>query len=305
MTQNKISEQWPSLPYSEWKDTCKTLHMWTQIIGKIRLSLTPLVNHWWNSTLYITPKGLTTSTMYYKDLLLKIDFDFKSHNLVINTSEDSSKTIQLKSYAVADFYQETMSALKDLGISLSIWTTPVEVEERIPFEKDYKHSTYDPEYAHRFWIILARSSKVFEEFRSKFVGKASPVHFFWGAFDLAVTRFSGRTAPVHPGVPNCPPFVMAEAYSHEVSSCGFWPGGDLVDGPVYYSYTYPEPADFKDFDIQPSEGFYDLNMREFVLPYNKVCNTSSPEKVLMDFLQGTYMAAATTAKWDRSKLERQ
>jgi hypothetical protein len=305
MAQKKITEQWPSLLYSEWKDTYKTLHMWTQIIGKIRINLTPLINHWWNSTLYITPEGLTTSTMYFKDLLLKIDFNFKSHNLIINTSENSSKTIPLRSCPVADFYQETMSALKELGISLSIWTTPVEVEERIPFEKDYKHTTYDPVYAHKFWIILARTSKVFEEFRSKFIGKVSPVHFFWGAFDLAVTRFSGRPAPVHPGVPYCAHFVMAEAYSHEVSSCGFWPGGDLSDKPIYYSYTYPEPPDFKDFGIQPSEGFYDSNMREFILPYDAVCNSSSPEKVLMDFLQSTYLAAATTAKWDRSNLERQ
>ncbi len=301
-----ITTQWPSMPFGEWKDTCQTLHMWTQIIGKIRLTLTPLENHWWNTTLYITPTGLTTSTMYYKDRLLKIDFDFKSHLLIITTSDSPQKMIPLKSYPVAEFYTETMKALRDLGISLKIWTTPVEVEERIPFEKDYKHKTYDPVYAHRFWQVLAQSSRVFTEFRSKFIGKVSPVHFFWGAFDLAVTRFSGRNAPVHPGVPNCPHSVMVEAYSHEVSSCGFWPGGgEGGQDAIYYSYAYPESKGFKEWVIQPPEAFYDPNMREFILPYEIVRKSNFPDKVLMDFLQSTYIAAATTAKWDRAILERQ
>lgn len=299
-----VTTSWPSLPLNEWKETYETLHMLTQIIGKIQLALTPLENHWWNCTLYVTPTGLSTHTMYYNNLLLKIELDFVSHFLVFCTSKCKSKLIPLKSRPVADFYQETMGSLRDLGVSLDIWSTPVEVQERIPFEKDYKHSTYDPEYVYRLWVILAQSSRVFNEFRSKFIGKVSPVHFFWGAFDLAVTRFSGRQAPVHPGVPNCARFVMAEAYSHEVSSCGFWPGGGSIDGPIYYSYTYPEPNEFKNFSIQPSEAFYDVNMKEFVLPYEVVRNSNQPDKTLMDFLQSTYIAAASTGKWDRNTLER-
>lgn len=306
-----LGSQWPSLPFGDWKDSCQTLHMWMQIVGKIRLALTPLENHWWNTTLYITPTGLTTSTIYYKDRLLKIDFDFDSHMLLITISNNQGKEIPLKSIPVAEFYKEVMSALNDLKINVNIWTTPVEVEERIPFEKDYKHHTYDPVYAHRFWQVLAQSSRVFTDFRSKFIGKVSPVHFFWGAFDLAVTRFSGRSAPVHPGVPNCPPHVMVEAYSHEVSSCGFWPGAGGTGGtssviePFYYSYAYPEPDGFKDYPILPEEAFYDSNLGEFILPYEVVQKSDTPDSLLMDFLQSTYTAAATTAKWDRSKLERQ
>lgn len=306
-----LGSQWPSLPFGDWKDSCQTLHMWMQIVGKIRLALTPLENHWWNTTLYITPTGLTTSTIYYKDRLLKIDFDFDSHMLLITISNNQGKEIPLKSIPVAEFYKEVMSALNDLKINVNIWTTPVEVEERIPFEKDYKHHTYDPVYAHRFWQVLAQSSRVFTDFRSKFIGKVSPVHFFWGAFDLAVTRFSGRSAPVHPGVPNCPSHVMVEAYSHEVSSCGFWPGAGGTGGtssviePFYYSYAYPEPDGFKDYPILPEEAFYDSNLGEFILPYEVVQKSDTPDSLLMDFLQSTYTAAATTAKWDRSKLERQ
>jgi hypothetical protein len=306
-----LGNQWPSLPFDEWKDTCQTLHMWTQIVGKIRLALTPLENHWWNSTLYITPTGLTTSTIYYEDRLLKIDFDFDSHVLLITISSNQRKEIPLISIPVAEFYKEVMTALNDLKINVNLWTTPVEVEERIPFEKDYEHHTYDPVYAHRFWQVLAQSSRVFADFRSKFIGKVSPVHFFWGAFDLAVTRFSGRGAPIHPGVPNCPQHVMVEAYSHEVSSCGFWPGAEETGGkisviePFYYSYAYPEPNGFKDFVILPEEAFFDSNLREFILPYEAVQKSNTPDSLLMDFLQSTYIAAATTAKWDRSKLERQ
>jgi hypothetical protein len=296
---------WPAaLPLSEWKDTYDTLHRWTQIVGKIRLALTPKLNHWWNSTLYITPRGLTTSSMYYNGRLLQIDFDFIAHLLFIITADNPTKTIALRPCSVAEFYQETMLALRSLGMPVSVWTTPVEVPDRTPFEQDKKHTSYDPEYVQRFWRILAQASRVLLEFRSRFIGKVSPVHFFWGAFDLAVTRFSGRTAPSHPGAPYCPPFVMVEAYSHEVSSCGFWPGGGPVNEPVFYAYAYPEPQGFKEYPIQPKEAFYHTEMSEFLLPYD-VIRTANSDDVLLAFLQSTYEAAATCAKWDRSTLERQ
>ena len=296
---------WPGLLLADWKDTYYTLHMWTQIVGKIRLALTPLQNHWWNATLYVTPRGLTTSTMTYKGRHLRIDFDFISHNLLIDTTDGSSKTIALRPRSVADFYQETMSAMVSLGIPVTIWTTPVEVPDRTPFEKDQKHAAYDPEYAQRVWRILLEGSRVLEEFRCRFTGKVSPVHFFWGSFDLAVTRFSGRTAPKHPGAPNLARFVAVEAYSHEVSSCGFWPGGGPVNEPVFYAYAYPEPQGFADYPIQPPEAFYHKDMSEFVLPYDVVRNAKLPDEVLLSFLQTTYEAAATCAKWDRHALERQ
>ncbi|HEY6163475.1 MAG TPA: DUF5996 family protein [Nitrososphaeraceae archaeon] len=280
------------------------MHRWTQIIGKIRLALTPKLNHWWNSTLYITPRGLTTSSMYYNGRLLQIDFDFIAHLLFIITADNPTKTIALRPCSVAEFYQETMLALRSLGMPVSVWTTPVEVPDRTPFEQDKKHTSYDPEYVQRFWRILAQASRVLLEFRSRFIGKVSPVHFFWGAFDLAVTRFSGRTAPSHPGAPYCPPFVMVEAYSHEVSSCGFWPGGGPVNEPVFYAYAYPEPQGFKEYPIQPKEAFYHTEMSEFLLPYD-VIRTANSDDVLLAFLQSTYEAAATCAKWDRSTLERQ
>lgn len=289
---------------AEWKDTYDTLHRWTQIIGKIRLALTPKLNHWWNSTLYITPRGLTTSSMYYNGRLLQIDFDFIAHLLFIITADNPTKTIALRPCSVAEFYQETMLALRSLGMPVSVWTTPVEVPDRTPFEQDKKHTSYDPEYVQRFWRILAQASRVLLEFRSRFIGKVSPVHFFWGAFDLAVTRFSGRTAPSHPGAPYCPPFVMVEAYSHEVSSCGFWPGGGPVNEPVFYAYAYPEPQGFKEYPIQPKEAFYHTEMSEFLLPYD-VIRTANSDDVLLAFLQSTYEAAASCAKWDRSTLERQ
>jgi hypothetical protein len=297
------SNLWPELPLAEWKETYETLHMWTQIVGKIRLTLTPLQNHWWNCTLYLTPRGLTTSAIPYKDRHFRIDFDFIAHLLVIETADGSTKTIALRPRSVADFYQETMSALASLGMPVTIWTTPVEVQDRTPFEKDQKHAAYDPQYAHRLWRILMQAGRVLSEFRSRFTGKVSPVHFFWGAFDLAVTRFSGRTAPEHPGVPNCAHYVMVEAYSHEVSSCGFWPGGAPVNEPVFYAYAYPEPQGFKDYPIQPPEAFYHKEMSEFVLPYDVVRTTKSPDEVLLSFLQSTYEAAATCANWDRRALE--
>jgi Family of unknown function (DUF5996) len=299
------TNSWPALPLSQWKDTYGTLHMWTQIVGKIRLALAPLVNHWWNVTLYVTPRGLTTSAMPYNDRLIRIDFDFIDHIVLIETTDGSTKSISLRPRPVAEFYQEMMTSLGSLGMPVKIWTTPVEVPDRTPFENDHKHAAYDPEYAQRVWRIMAQASRVFTEFRSLFIGKVSPIHFFWGSFDLAVTRFSGRTAPSHPGVPNCGRFVAVEAYSHEVSSCGFWPGGGPVNEPAFYAYAYPEPQGFKDYPVKPQEAFYHTGMGEFLLPYDVVRNAKSPDEVLLSFMQTTYEAAATCAKWDRRALERQ
>ncbi len=296
---------WPELPLAEWKDTLATLHMWTQIVGKIRLALTPLENHWWNVPLYVTPRGLTTSAIPYGDRLFQINFDFISHLLLMETTDGSVKTFALRPCSVAEFYKEMMTALGSLGMPVTIWTTPVEVQDRTPFEEDQKHAAYDPEYAQRVWRILVQSDRVLTKFRSRFIGKVSPIHFFWGAFDMAVTRFSGRPAPKHPGVPNCGLFVMQEAYSHELSSCGFWPGGGLVDEPAFYAYAYPEPQGFKDYPIQPPKAFYHSGISEFLLPYNVVRTSDSPDEVLLSFLQSTYEAAATCAKWDRRALERQ
>lgn len=299
------TDVWPALPLQDWKDTYATLHMWTQIVGKIRLAQTPLLNHWWNVTLYVTSRGLTTSAMPYDDRIFEIDFDFMDHNLLIKSSDGGSKTVRLYSRSVADFYRETLAALQSLRIPVTIWTTPVEVEDRTPFEQDQKHAAYDPEYAQRAWRILLQTSRVLTEFRSRFIGKVSPVHFFWGAFDLALTRFSGRRAPAHPGAPNLARFVAVEAYSHEVSSCGFWPGGGSVDMPVFYAYAYPEPEGFKEYAIQPAEASYHPQMREFLLPYDVVRTAKSPDQMLLAFVQSTYEAAANLAKWDRGKLERQ
>ena len=279
--------------------------MWTQIVGKIRLALTPLENHWWNVPLYVTPRGLTTSAIPYGDRLFQINFDFISHLLLIETTDGSVKTFALRPCSVAEFYKEMMTALGSLGMPVTIWTTPVEVQDRTPFEEDQKHATYDAEYAQRVWRILVQSDRVLTKFRSRFIGKVSPIHFFWGAFDMAVTRFSGRPAPKHPGVPNCGLFVMQEAYSHEVSSCGFWPGGGLVDEPAFYAYAYPEPQGFKDYPIQPPKAFYHSGISEFLLPYDVVRTSNSPDEILLSFLQSTYEAAATCANWDRRALERQ
>jgi hypothetical protein len=279
--------------------------MWTQIVGKIRLKLSPLENHWWNVPLYVTPRGLTTSAIPYNDRLFQINFDFIDHLLIIETTDGSMKTIALRPRSVAEFYQETMATLKSLKVPVTIWTTPVEVPDRTPFEEDQKHAAYDPEYVQRCWRILVQASRVLTKFRSRFIGKVSPVHFFWGAFDMAVTRFSGRPAPLHPGIPNCDVFVMQEAYSHEVSSCGFWPGGGLVDEPAFYAYVYPEPQGFKDYPIQPYKAFYHKGIREFLLPYDVVRSSKSHDEVLLNFLQSTYEAAATCANWDRRALEHQ
>lgn len=298
-------EPWPALPLGEWKDTYATLHMWTQIVGKIRLSQTPWVNHSWHVTLYVTSRGLTTSPIPYGLKTFEIDFDFVDHKLVIETSDGNVRLLDLRPRTVADFYTEVMSALKSVGIDVAIHTTPNEIPDPIPFEEDTTHASYDADYANRFWRVLVQSDRVFKEFRARFIGKCSPVHFFWGSFDLAVTRFSGRTAPAHPGgVPHMPDVVAREAYSHEVSSCGFWPGGGAIDYPAYYAYAYPGPDGFKDYKVKPKGAFYSNDLGEFLLPYDEVRKSKDPDAALLDFLQSTYEAAANLAKWDRAALER-
>ena len=299
------TEAWPSLPLEEWKDTYATLHMWTQIVGKIRFAQTPWINHSWHVTLYVTSRGLTTSPIPYGEKTFELDFDFIDHRLVIETSGGDVRVIELRPRSVADFYSEVMSTLRDLGLDIRIHTLPNEVADPVPFEKDEQHASYDPDYANRFWRILVQTDRVFKEFRARFIGKCSPVHFFWGSFDMAVTRFSGRTAPPHPGgVPHLPDVVAREAYSHEVSSCGFWPGGGPVPYPVFYSYAYPAPEGFKDAPVKPSGAFYSTDLGEFILPYDEVRKAGQPGEMLLDFLQSTYEAAANLAKWDRHALER-
>jgi len=296
-------QAWPALPLEAWEKTYTTLHRWTQIVGKIRLALCANVNHWWHTTLYVTPRGLTTGPMPYAERTFQIDFDFLAHQLNVTTTDDESRCIPLVARSVADFYQETIATLAALRLPVTIWTTPVEVEDRTPFEEDHKHASYDPESAQRCWRILLQAHRVLTQFRGRFVGKVSPVHFFWGSFDLAVTRFSGRTAPQHPGVPNLARFVAREAYSHEVSSCGFWPGAGLGE-PAFYAYAYPEPAGFKQHQIQPNEAYYHETFREFILPYEAIRTANMPDDALLAFAQTTYEAAAVTGNWDRDALER-
>ncbi len=299
------TELWPALPLEEWKDTYSTLHMWTQVVGKIRLAQTPWVNHSWHVTLYVTSRGMTTSTIPYGTRTFQIGFDFIDHRLVIQTSDGAVRTIALRPTPVADFYDEVMTTLRELDLKVSIHTKPNEVVEPIPFEQDHTHASYDANYANRFWRVLVQSDRVLKEFRSRFIGKCSPVHFFWGSFDLAVTRFSGRLAPEHPGgVPNLPDSVTREAYTHEVSSCGFWPGGGAIMEPAFYAYAYPEPQGFKDYPIRPMAAFYSSDMREFILPYNAVRRADNPDEALLEFLQSTYEAAANRGNWDRTALER-
>ena len=299
-----IDNIWPSLPLAAWQETYSTLHMWTQVVGKIRLALAPKLNHWWQSTLLVTPRGLTTSSIPYGTRSFQISFNFLDHQLQIETSDGITKRIALAPRSVADFYQNVMFALSEIGIEVRIWTMPQEVAEPILFEQDERHRTYDPEYAQRFWQILVQVDRVMTEFRGRFIGKSSPVHFFWGSFDLAVTRFSGRRAPEHPGgVPNMADWVTREAYSHEVSSCGFWPGGGSVEEPVFYAYAYPAPEGFQDYRIEPKEAFYSLQMQEFILPYEAVRQADDPDALLLAFLQSTYEAAANLGHWERAALE--
>ncbi len=299
------NSDWPALPFNEWKDTCATLHLWTQIAGKYRLIQSPWLNHSWHATFYLTSRGITTSPIPYKSSQFQLDFDFLSHQLLIQTSSGPSDSVALRPCSVADFYREVREKLKQLGIEIKIHATPNEVPVAIPFEKDEQHASYDPEFAGRWWRILLNTDRVFKEFRARFIGKCSPVHLFWGSFDLAVTRFSGRPAPEHPGnVPHLPDWVAKEAYSHEVSSAGFWPGSEQAPSPLFYSYAYPEPAGFKDVKVSPSEASYNNDMREFLLPYDAIRTSKEPEETLLQFLQSTYDAAADNAKWDRAALEK-
>jgi hypothetical protein len=297
-TSENAIEVWPSLPVKEWQDTYTTLHMWTQIVGKIRLTQTPLENHWWNSVLYVTSRGLTTASMPYGTRTFEIDFDFIDHRLLIRTTDGVTKSLALEPRSVADFYRELMDTLRALGIEVQIHAKPDEVAEPIPFAEDHKHASYDAEYANRFWRILVQADRVFKQFRSRFIGKCSPVHFFWGSFDLAVTRFSGRRAPERPGADA----ITREAYSHEVISHGFWPGGGAVEAPLFYSYTAPVPAGLDKEPIHP--GLYSTEMSEFILPYDEVRRSASPDESLLEFMQSTYEAGARLANWDRAELER-
>jgi len=297
-------EPWPSLPFADWRDTCATLHMWTQVIGKIRLAQAPPINHWWQVPLYVTSRGLTTSPIPYGERVFAIGFDFIDHRLTIEIDNGAADGFPLRPQPVADFYEAVMSRLQALGLDIKIWTTPVEIAAPIPFEQDRVHAAYDRDGANRFWRVLLQADRVFTAFRAGFLGKVSPVHFFWGSFDLAVTRFSGRRAPQHPGAPNVADRVTREAYSHEVSSCGFWPGGTGMEEPVFYSYAYPQPAGFGEAPVRPAAAFYNRDFGEFILPYDDVRQAPSPDAALLEFLQSTYEAAANLAHWDRGELER-
>jgi hypothetical protein len=297
----KESPRWPALPLAQWKDTYATLHMWTQVVGKIRLALSPPINHFWGTTFYVTARGLTTSRMPYAKGTVEINFDFIAHTLEILTSLGETRSFRLVPRTVAEFYFELMSALHSLGIDAKVWTMPVEVPRPVRFNLDEAHSSYDSEYAHRFWQVLVSVDTVLREFRSRFIGKASPVHFFWGSFDLAATRFSGRRAPERPDAD----YITKEAYSHEVISHGFWPGdGEVVKDAAFYAYAAPEPAGFKDQRVMPSKAFYSGEKNEFFLMYDELRRSHSPEQALLEFCQSTYEAGANMAKWDRANLER-
>lgn len=290
------SLRWPEMDVRSWQDTRDTLHLWTQIVGKVRLALAPHINHWWGVPLYVNSVGLTTSLMPYRGGGVEIFFDFLAHNLHIRTTEGKGGEVALEPRSVADFYAEFRACLDQLDIDIAMYPCPVEVAEAIPFADDTQHGAYDAQAARRFFISLVHADRVLGRFRSTFSGKASPVHFFWGAFDLAVTRFSGRAAPMHPGgVPNCPDWVMAEAYSGEVSSCGYWPGG-REEG-LFYSYAYPEPPGFREASVLPSSAAYDDNLSEFVLPYRDVRTAVDPDAHLMDFLSSSSDAAASLSGW--------
>ena len=296
---------WPDLPLSAWSDTCYTLQLWTQVIGKIRLAHAPMINHWWQVTLYVACRGLTTAPIPYGTRTFQIDFDFVEHRLKLQTSDGATETIPLAPCTVADFYTEVMDRLRGLGLDTRIWTMPVEIPDAVPFEQDRTHAAYDPEYVTRFWRVLVQVDRVFTRFRSRFLGKVSPVHFFWGSFDMAVTRFSGRPAPLlKSNSPNLGAWVMQEAYSHEVSSCGFWPGNGGFGQAAFYSYAYPEPPGFADVPVRPDAAVYDQDLGQFILPYDAVRRAESPDDDLMVFLQSTYEAAANLAHWDRRALER-
>ncbi len=298
-------DAWPELPLEAWRETYASLHLLTQIVGKVRLAQTPWMNHSWHVTLYVTARGLSTSPIAHGTRTFEIEFDFVNHQLRLLANDGRTSGFPLEPQSVAAFYSQLMATMGNLGLHVNIQRKPNEVADPIRFDLDEIHRSYNREYANRFWRILVQSDRVFKQFRARFTGKCSPVHFFWGAPDLAVTRFSGRSAPQHPGgVPNLPDWVARDAYSQEVSSCGFWPGGGPIPYPAFYSYAYPEPAGFPEAAIKPSSAFYSADLREFILPYDAVRRSQSPDDTLLEFLQTTYEAAADLAKWDRGFLER-
>ncbi len=300
---NSADPVWPDLTYSAWSETLATLHLWTQIVGKIRLTLTPWLNHSWQAPLYVTARGLGTSPIPIGAEIFEIEFDFVGQRLAVRTSRGAERSLPLRPQSVADFYRATIDLLDSMGVAVAINETPNEVPDPIRFSEDRIHASYDAAAAHRFWRALVQADRVFKLFRSGFLGKASPVHFFWGSFDLAVTRFSGRRAPLHPGgVPGLPDAVVREAYSHEVSSAGFWPGAEAFPRAAFYSYAYPEPAGFRDRPVAPGS-YFDTTLGEFILPYDTVAQAGQPDALLLDFLSTTYVAAAETGGWDRAALE--
>jgi len=301
---NLPADKWPVLPLADWRATSATLHMWSQIVGKTRLALAPMENHWWQVALYLTARGLTTSAMPHGDESIEVQFDFLSHRLLIQKSDGTERSFPLASMTVADFFARYMDALHDLGIDPSIYASPVEVVTAIPFAQDQEHATYLAHAAQQCWLIFLNTQRVMKNFRGAFIGKQSPVHFFWGSFDLASTRFSGRQAPRHPGgAPHCPDRVMVEAYSHECSSCGFWPGDETLP-PAFYSYAYPEPQGYAAHSVEPAAAHYDTTAREFLLPYEALCAAPNPDDALVRFFQTTYEAAADLGRWDRKSLDR-
>jgi hypothetical protein len=301
-TSTSLEEVWPALPQAAWGETRATLQLWMQIVGKVRMALTPAINQCWNVTLYPTARGLTTLPMWHGARTVQIDFDFLDHVLLVETGEGGRGVIPLKPMTVAEFYRQFMAALDSMGTPVRIWPVPVEIAQPIPFDQDQIHQSYDAEFVQRFWRVLLQSTRVFTIFRARFTGKVSPVHLFWGALDLACTRFSGRTAPEHPSMAGLPDRVTRDAYSHEVSSCGFWPGAPGTE-PFFYSYAYPEPAGYSEFRVAPAQAFYNSAFGEFVLPYEALRQSSDPDAALLEFLQSTYNAAADCGRWDRAGLE--
>ena len=304
MTARSLQDAWPELQYERWKDSYATLHRWTQVVGKIRLAQSPWLNHSWHVPLYVTARGLTTSSIPYRDRVFDIAFDFVDHALVVRVSDGAERRLPLQPRTVADFYAAVMSMLDEAGIPVRIDRIPNEIADAIPFDQDTTHSAYDAKYVQRFWRALLQVDRVFSQFRTAFLGKCSPVHFFWGSFDLAVTRFSGRSAPPHPGgIPHLADSVVREAYSHEVSSAGFWPGGSGVEYPVFFSYAYPEPTGFREMAVRPAAASFNTALGEFLLPYDAVRTAADPDRALLEFLQSTYEAAANAAHWERGALE--
>jgi hypothetical protein len=299
-----MTEKWPDIPFEPWKDSCTTLHLWMQIVGKYRLSRTPWINHSWQATFYVTSRGLTTSLIEAGSHSVQFDFDLIEHRLIGSSTDGSTASFALEPMTVAEFYDRFLALTDELGVRIEIHGTPNEISDPIPFAKDTKHASYDADAVHRFWRALVQIDRVFKCFRTGFLGKVSPVHLFWGSFDLAVTRFSGRVAPMHPGgIPGLPDVVTREAYSHEVSSAGFWPGGGPVEYPAFYSYAYPTPAEFSVQPVAPAEAFFDQKAGEFLLPYSVVRNAPDPDQMLLNFLETTYDAAARLGRWNRAELE--